>query len=150
MSRNSTIDIRILDEGDAEAVARLSTELGYPTDAGAVALRIRRILQHPDHTAFVAVEDDQPIGWLHLFVNYPIESAPCAEIAGLVVAETRRGNGIGGQLMDTAKQWARDRALESLRVRCQVRRHDAHRFYRTSGFTETKIQKMFTLSLTRR
>lgn len=150
MTSHHAITIRTLDTGDAKAVARLAAELGYPTDAEAVVLRIRRIQQHRDHAAFVAVEDQQPIGWLHLFINYPIESEPCAEIAALVVTKNRRGNGVGRQLLEQAKRWACERALDSLRVRCQSHRQHAHRFYQASGFTEIKIQKVFTLPLARR
>ncbi len=141
------IRIRSLQPDDADAVARLAAELGYPSTTEMVQRRIRRLLQQPDHTAFIATAAQQPIGWLHLFINYPLESEPCAEIAGLVVTESRRGQGVGQQLLAAARQWARERALESLRVRCQIRRSRAHHFYLANGFTELKTQKVFTLPL---
>lgn len=146
----SLIQIRSLQLDDAEAVARLAAELDYPATTERVQWRIRRLLAQPDHAAFIATADRQPIGWLHLFINYPLESEPCAEIAGLVVTETRRGQGVGRQLLAAARQWAQERALESLRVRCQIRRSRAHHFYQANGFTELKTQKVFTLPLTHR
>lgn len=150
MTRESTIRIRTVEPGDAAAVAGLAAELGYPSDVDTVAASLGRILQHPDHTLLVATEEQLPIGWLHLFINYPAVAEPRAEIAGLVVTEKRRGNGIGGELLEAAKQWARERDLGSLRVRCRTRRHDAHRFYRMNGFTEVKTQQVFSLPLARR
>lgn len=150
MNPTRPIRIRTLQQEDAAAVARLAVELGYPASEAVITPRIQRLLQHPDHSAFIATENHQPIGWLHLFINYPLESEPCAEIAGLVVTESHRGRGVGRQLLGAARQWAAERELQSLRVRCQIRRSRAHHFYQANGFTELKTQKVFTLPLTRR
>lgn len=147
MASQAVLHIRVIEAGDAEAVTRLSAELGYPADSAQVAARIRRILELAEHCAFVALLDYQPVAWMHLFVNYPIESAPYAEIGGLVVADGQRGQGIGRRLVETARQWTRERGLERLQVRCQTRRDDAHRFYRAAGFRENKTQTLFSLAL---
>jgi GNAT superfamily N-acetyltransferase len=129
---------------DTEALARLSHELGYPSDAGAVARRLRRVLAAPDHQALVAVRaDGSVVGWIHVFAALHIESDPFAEIGGLVVASTHRGLGIGAALQAAAESWARDQGLRSIRVRSRVERRRTHAFYESGGFERLKTQIVF-------
>ena len=68
------------------------------------------------------------------------ESPVTAEIAGLVVDEERRGAGIGASLVASAADWARARGCRALRVRTNVIRERALRFYEREGFGRLKQQ----------
>ena len=61
----------------------------------------------------------------------------------LVVREGRRGNGIGEQLMRYAEQWAAQRGAACVRLRSNVIRADAHRFYQRLGYRVVKTQLSF-------
>ena len=69
------------------------------------------------------------------------------EIASLVIAEAQRGRGIGRQLVEHAARWLREKGMIKLRVRCNVVRKGAHRFYDRLGFDESKSQKVFDRKL---
>lgn len=86
-------------------------------------------------------------GWLHATTSFRLESPPYAEIGGLVVDEHRRGQGIGERLVRAAVDWAGGRGFAELRVRSNVVREDAHRFYRRLGFASVKTQAVFALPL---
>jgi len=86
-------------------------------------------------------------GWLHAAEVHTVESPPYAEIVGLVVDDGHRGQGLGAALVVAAKEWARARGLGEMRVRSNVVRDRAHRFYQRQGFLETKRQAVFRLSL---
>lgn len=45
------------------------------------------------------------IGWIHVFGAHRVEAEPFAEIAALVVDETRRGRGTGAALVEAAAEW---------------------------------------------
>jgi GNAT superfamily N-acetyltransferase len=141
--------MRLAEPRDAAAMAALATELGYPSTAAQIADRMR-LLKAPIelHAVYVAEEPEgAPVGWMHLYVAYNVESDPSVEIGGLVVAEGRRGSGIGAALVAEAERWARSRGLGRLRVRSNVVRDRAHHFYEREGFARTKSQFVFVKTL---
>ena len=129
---------------DADAAARLSGELGYPTDATTMRLRIEQLAASVDHGAFVACTAGDVVGWVHVSAVHHMQSDPRVEIGGLVVAAHARSAGIGAQLVARAEQWAREAGFTSVVVRSQVMREAAHRFYLREGYTRTKTSAVFS------
>ena len=131
-------------EGDADAVAALSTQLGYPSSAEQTLRRFRAIGDAPDARVWVAESAEGAIlGWIHLFGNRLLESDPDAEIGGLVVHEAARGRGVGRALVSAAEAWARERGYTVVSVRSNVIRTEAHAFYKGLGYEPTKSQFKF-------
>jgi GNAT superfamily N-acetyltransferase len=130
--------------GDAEAVASLTTQLGYRRTAHRIAEWIA-FLKSGDHeqAAFVACLDDQVIGWIEVSIERRLQSAPFGLIGGLVISERVRGRGIGRQLCQRAEQWTWDHGLDTLRVTSRSTRADAHRFYLRDGYREVKTSLVF-------
>ena len=73
-----------------------------------------------------------------------IASASFVEIGGIVVDSDIRNKGIGKALIVEAKNWAVAKNIK-LRVRCDSRREDTHRFYTSTGFKKLKNQDVFEL-----
>ncbi len=138
-----SIVIREAADGDAAALASLSTQLGYPTDVATMRERLRRVQALRIGCVFVAVEGSAIVGWTHVVDCVRLEDAPLAEIAGLIVDETVRGSGIGALLVRAAKDWTRAHGYDRLRVRSNVMRERAHRFYVREGYLERKRQVVF-------
>jgi GNAT superfamily N-acetyltransferase len=135
--------IRPAREADREALAGLSTQLGYPMSADEAERSLARVASHPDHVLLVAEQDGRVAGWLQVSRTRVFETPGGAEIGGLVVDEALRGRGIGRELLAEAERWARDRGCGKLRVRSNLVRERAHGFYRSSGFAEVKTQRVF-------
>src|SRR5512135_2814521 len=93
---------------DAGAIARLSGELGYPSEEAAVKGRLAHLLSRPDaHAVMVSVDGRGAVtGWVHASVERTVESDPYAEIRGLVVEEARRGRSLGEALVRASVAWA--------------------------------------------
>jgi|RhiMethySRZTD1v2_1073278.scaffolds.fasta_scaffold02300_7 GNAT superfamily N-acetyltransferase len=135
-------------EVDAEGVAALSTQLGYPSTAEQTLRRFRGIADAPDARVWVAEDQGGAIvGWIHLFGNRLLESDPDIEIGGLVVHEDARGRGVGRALVNAAEDWARERGYSVVSVRSNVIRKEAHEFYKGLGFEPTKSQFKFRKKL---
>jgi GNAT superfamily N-acetyltransferase len=127
----------------AGALARRATQLGYPTSAAQAARRAAGILDRTGNRILVAEADGQVVGWIHVVESVTLESDPAAEIAGLVVDEPFRGAGVGARLVAEAEAWAAGQGYGRMRVRSNVKRNRARRFYDRAGFTVTKRQRNF-------
>jgi GNAT superfamily N-acetyltransferase len=144
---SGTIYIREAVVKDAAQITVLSFQLGYTLTAEATMANIAAIENSISDVAYVAVLDEQVVGWIHIFSALRLETTPFCEIGGLVVAEVLRGKGIGRLLVEQAKTWAATKHTSKLRVRCNVKRTDTHAFYSGIGFAEKKEQKVFEYSL---
>jgi GNAT superfamily N-acetyltransferase len=125
---------------DAAALASLTTQLGYPVASDEMAARLLAVLNLSNQSALVAEDDGAVAGWLQVCSRESLESPAFAEVSGLVVDEAQRGRGVGRRLLDAAVRWAEERGYGTLRVRSNVVRTEAHRFYEREGFHRTKTQ----------
>jgi GNAT superfamily N-acetyltransferase len=135
--------IRRLAADDAEAAAELSSQLGYPCAAGDLRERIEEMLRAADRVAFAAVVDGEMVGWIDAAVERHLQSPASAVIGGLVVREDTRGLGIGRRLCLEVEAWARSKSVPLVRVRSQIKREDAHRFYLRDGYRKVKTSFVF-------
>ena len=106
----------------------------------------------------IASDGDVPIlAGLAAQLGYPVdaavvprlqlEDAPFAELAGLVVDDAVRGAGVGAALLNAAEAWARSEGFATMRVRSNVVRERAHRFYEREGYERIKAQAVFRKAL---
>jgi GNAT superfamily N-acetyltransferase len=129
---------------DAEAIAGLSGELGYPSSTSSTEERLNALLGTPANGVFVAFANDESIlGWIHVFATQLLESDPFAELGGFVVTVKHRGTGIGKKLLAAAENWAAQNGLIKLKIRTRSTRVDAHAFYERNGYHITKTQHVF-------
>ncbi|HJR54474.1 MAG TPA: GNAT family N-acetyltransferase [Gemmatimonadota bacterium] len=143
MSRRAGIVIREADVSDAVSLARLATQLGYPTTEEEAGRRAAAIFGRADHRVLIAVAGGDGVGWIHVAPSVTLESDPSAEVAGLVVDDRYRGQGIGARLLAEAEAWATAQGYALMRVRSNVKRNRARRFYERAGFVVTKRQRNF-------
>ena len=140
--------IRGAQVGDARELALLCAELGYPTRADEVEARLRELLVSPAHLVLVAVDaEDRALAFLHAEERRALHAPAHAQVVALVVAAERRGSGIGAALLSAAESWARGRGLPVVRVRSNVVREGAHRFYARAGYAVAKTSLLFTRTL---
>src|SRR5436190_6032091 len=140
------LTIRDARPSDAEAIAGLLVQLGYPAEPAEVETRLDRLRIVGDR--IVVAEVDRTIaGLVHLQVSPAIErERPAAKIGALVVDEALRGQGIGRALLEAMEAEARLRGCELLYVTTAERRDDAHAFYERVGLEHTGRRYARTLS----
>ena len=142
--RRAVISVRPLSPTDAPAVLRLTHQLGYDIASEDQKALLADIA--PDGV-FVAVDGEEVIGWVHAFRCVMLQTEPFAEIAGLVVDEDRRGTGVGRALVHRIESWAAEQGLREIRVRSNVVREGAHRFYPQLGYSVVKTSTTFLKTL---
>ena len=130
--------VRPAERSDADALARLSTQLGYPAVPADMPARLERLSADPNARALVAVDDGAVLGLITTHVRYTMNhAATLAQITLLVVDETRRGTGVGRELVVAAEDWARECGCKRIVVTTALQRADAHAFYEKLSYAHT-------------
>ena len=131
--------IRDARAADAQALARLCTQLGYPADASELPERVAPLSRDSNARTLVAVsEAGEVVGVETVHLRATLNhTAPLGQITLLVVDERCRGQGVGGILVDAAEQWTRERGCERIIVTTALQREGAHRFYERAGYAHT-------------
>ena len=129
-------------EADAETVATLAGELGYPNEVEMIRARVRAIGEAD--LLLVAVDaNDKAVGFIQAHRVCIIEVGFRVEILGLVVLSSAHRNGIGRRLIDEAERWAKHIGAEALSVRSNTKRIEAHSFYPALGYEKIKTQAVY-------
>ncbi len=148
-SMNTGFSVREAREGDADAIAPLVEELGYPAETRAIRQSLSRLVGREDCLVAVAQSKDRTIyGWVQALYSEALESGARVEIVGLVVASVTRRRGIGRLLVEFTEAWARRVGVPIIVVRSNVNRIESHKFYAALGFSNTKAQNVYRKSLT--
>ena len=126
---------------DAEAIAALVTQLGYPTAATDMHGRLEHLLPHPDRTMVVAETAQGIVGMAAAQVGPALEfNGIYGRIDGLVVDARWRGRGLGRLLMVHVEEWCKARGAHSLTLTSGHHRPDAHKFYTSIGYNATGLR----------
>lgn len=129
---------------DADRLAKLSEQLGYPVDPEVIRHRLERLLARGDHIVLVAESPTQGVvGWIHAAEHDILEVGRFCEILGLVIAAGQRGEGAGRRLVEQIEGWATGRGLQHVSVRSNVARAESHPFYERIGYTRVKTQHVY-------
>lgn len=139
--------IRSATDADAPILADLCSQLGYPCVTEEITHRLAALRGQANDAVLVAEDEGRVVALVHVLGTQHLVVAPFAEVGGLVVDAAWRGRGVGAALLAAAEAWAAERGFELMRVRSNVIREDAHRFYEKHGYTNTKRQIVFAKKL---
>lgn len=133
---------------DAEALALLTGQLGYPIDAATMAGRLQDIAASGSGVVLVAEGADGNVaGYAHALVQRFTFADPFVELAALVVDESARSDGAGAALLQAVEDWTRGAGIATVYVRSAVSRERAHLFYLREGYHESLRQAVFVRHL---
>lgn len=120
---------------DAPALAELLAELGHAASDDEAASRLERLHAGDESRIYVAEDAGRILGVIGLHVMPLLHrAAPMGRITVLVVREEARGRGVGRRLVEQAAQVLREQGCGMVEVTSNLRRADAHAFYRKMGF----------------
>ena len=134
-------DLRSAMIADADDVARLLTDLGYPCEIDEAAERIDAIAAN-DRQALVLARREGAVCWLDAldFMYYlPLGTITC-RVTALVVTPTAQGLGIGRQLLKEAERRARSGGAARIELTSGSQRTEAHAFYRACGYKDSSVR----------
>ena len=134
-------DLRSASLIDADDVAALLSELGYPCDTKDAAGRISTILANDRQALVVARCGGMVCGLIALdFMYYlPLDTTTC-RITALVVTPQAQGRGLGRQLLREAERRARAANAARIELTSGSQRTDAHAFYKACGYGDGTVR----------
>ena len=136
--RGHEMQIRKATTADADRIADLLTQLGYPGTEGLIREKIVQLDRHTDAELVVAIEDGEVLGFISIhFIPQIALPGSFARISYLCVDERARGGGIGKHLEAYCEQLAGERDCDRIEVHCHSRRKRAHDFYYRQGYEES-------------
>lgn len=136
------INIRKAVAEDAGLIVLLAKELGYDASLKEIETRITKINSSKTEEIYIA-EYDKVVGWMHISVVEPLESAAFIEIRGIVVNKEHRRKGIGTLLIKTAENHAREAGIKKVRIRTNIKREETRTYYRHLNYIPIKTQEVF-------
>jgi GNAT superfamily N-acetyltransferase len=131
----ATAELRDATPGDAEAIAALLSELGYPVSATTAAELLAAFADDPRSRVQIAAIAGEVVGLVatHVVPRLDADARSC-RIVDLVVAERHRRRGVGAALLDAAETEAHHHDCGRLDLTSGDWRGDAHAFYTRMGF----------------
>ncbi len=109
------------------------SELGYPTSAQQMAVRLTSIHADTTYRTLVACADERTRRHRHQNRPDAIDGL-YGQIMALVVTETHRRDGVGGRLVEAAESHFAEQGAAVAIVTSAHRRADAHAFYENHGY----------------
>ncbi len=145
MTTNPPLNIRTAVRADLPAIAAMLADdvLGAsrerPGDLSVYESAWRQMQAQAGNEGLVAVVGSQVVGCLQLIVipGLARQGALRAQIEGVRVASTHRGQDIGERMFVHAIERARAAGCHLVQLTTDKRRTDAHRFYERLGFEAT-------------
>jgi predicted N-acetyltransferase YhbS len=135
------LSIRHARLSDAEDIAGLLEQLGYPTDSKAVERRLNLAGSSRDDAVLVAEEEDRVVAFLSLHViPYFTTGRRVGRVSALSVEESCRGQGIGREMMKAAEEQAKGMGCSAIEVTSANHRIGAHAFYDRLGYPKTSAK----------
>jgi GNAT superfamily N-acetyltransferase len=129
--------VRAASATDAEDVASLLGELGFPAAAERVRGRIERIVARADAGVLLAEVNDSPAGVIaYQLVDVLERDSPQCRLTTLVTAPGLRRRGAARALVEEVERRARELGCFRLEVATRPDRGEAERFYAALGFHE--------------
>ena len=134
MTDRMPVTLRPATPGDAERIAALFTDEGYPSGPSDI---VERLARFDSEYSRVIVADDggQVVGFVAVHALPRFEhSDRIVRIMALVVDPGERGRGIGRLLMEEAERLGREVDAAFAEVTAGHPRPDAHRLYEELGY----------------
>jgi GNAT superfamily N-acetyltransferase len=136
--------VRRAELGDRSALLVLARSFAtsFIVDSDAFDRSFAEALDHSDSELLVATIDDVVVGYILASVHPTLyANGPVAWIEELMVRDTNRRSGVGGQLVGAVERWAVDR--RAVLVALATRRADA--FWQAAAYemSATYLRKVF-------
>jgi GNAT superfamily N-acetyltransferase len=137
MTARSPINLRLATPDDAERIAALFTDEGYPAGPSDIVDRLTRF--DSEHSRVIVADNGgEVLGFVAIHALPRFEHTDrIIRVMALVVDAGERGRGIGRLLMEEAERIGRDLGAAFAEITAGHHRPDAQRLYEELGYDAT-------------
>jgi GNAT superfamily N-acetyltransferase len=137
MTEQSLVALRPAVPGDADAIASLFTDEGYPAGPSDIVARLGRF-DSPYARVLVAEHDGEVLGFIafHALPRFEHDDH-IVRVLALVVDAAARERGVGHRLMEAAEGVGRELGAGFIEVTAGHHRPEARRLYEALGYDGT-------------
>jgi len=136
-----TITIRTASILDAEQLAFLVRQMGYPTSVEQMKSRLQPILSNSDYCVFISQAEQFINGMIGVIKNYSFAlDNPYGTITMLIVDSDSRNKGVGKALVKEAESWLESQSIKAFVINSGNDNLDAHRFYQRLGYSSKGLR----------
>jgi predicted N-acetyltransferase YhbS len=130
--------IREAQESDYPAIGNLvKNELGYnDINFDTLFCRLKQMELNGNHTTFVAVNNDEVLGFIGLLKYITYEAEGYVRILAMAVLQGKQNNGIGSRLLLCAEQYASKNNITHIMLTSNQKRLETHAFYVHNGYAK--------------
>lgn len=137
MTDQATINLRLAQASDAESIAALFTDEGYPAGPSDIVARLERFATD-DAQVVVAEHDGVLLGFIAVCVLPRFEHGDWfVRIVALVVDAGARERGVGRTLMAEAERIGHERGAAFIELTAGHHRPEARHLYESLGYDAT-------------
>ena len=153
------MEVRLATMNDIDALCPLLTEFFahnarlqpmYCIADNETGVYPKTIIESDNSDFLIAVDNEIIIGFIHINqMKTPpygsIVSHEFAEIMAFMVTASHRKQGIGGMLIEAAKQWSKERNLNYIELISLINAEEANSFYDKKDFTTVSHIRRYPL-----
>lgn len=141
------IKIRKVKITDTKMLLPLAEQIGYPVKLADAKKRLAQIIRRKDDIFLVAEQNKKVIGFVHGLDIVEMLTPKTLRLAGVIVDENVRQQGVGRKLMNELERWAKKNKFAMVLVPSNVKRQGAAKFYPKIGYPKIKTQNVFVKNL---
>lgn len=109
--------------------------------------KVLDVLNHDDEKIFIAVCDDEVIGYIYVNIYDVLYQEPIANVVSFILNMNKKHNGVGKTLIEAAENWAKDKGIKKARIVSDVNRTHGHSLFKKLGYvineTDFEFKKAF-------
>lgn len=109
--------------------------------------KILDVLNHDDEKIFLAVCDDEVIGYIYVNIYDVLYQEPIANIVSFILNMNKKHNGVGKTLIEAAENWAKDKGIKKARIVSDVNRTHGHSLFKKLGYVINETDFEFKKAL---
>lgn len=109
--------------------------------------KILDVLNHDDEKIFIAVCDDEVIGYIYVNIYDVLYQEPIANIVSFILNMNKKHNGVGKTLIEAAENWAKDKGIKKARIVSDDNRTHGHSLFKKLGYVINETDFEFKKAL---
>lgn len=109
--------------------------------------KILDVLNQDDEKIFIAVCDDEVIGYIYVNIYDVLYQEPIANVVSFILNMNKKHNGVGKTLIEAAENWAKDKGIKKARIVSDVNRTHGHSLFKKLGYVINETDFEFKKAL---